>query len=48
MQDSLLHLCLKSFYNFSNYLKQFVPDKVDILTASHIVNYYSGGVVMDS
>jgi hypothetical protein len=48
MEDSLLTLCQKSFRNFCQYIKSFIPDKVVIKSANQVANYYDDGYIVNS
>ncbi len=48
MQDTLQTLILANFYNYEAAIKNFIPNKVEILNTNHILNYYADGKITDS
>lgn len=38
----------KIFKQFSDYCCSFVPEKVEVKSASHVINYYKNDIIVDS
>ena len=48
MQDSLLHLCQKSFQNYLDFISHFVPKSVTINSTHEVINVYKNNFALSS
>jgi len=47
MQDSLYTLIRRSYNDYYDFMKRFVPDKVEIIKENDVINTWSDGNVID-
>lgn len=48
MQDSLLHLCQKSFQNYLDFISYFVPKNVDVVSTFEVINFFKNNFILNS
>ena len=48
MEDTIRDLAIYSFQNKFDYIRDFIPENVEIHSIGHVVNYYKNDMIIDS